>query len=209
MITIKFYRTNEAYGCFSNFSKHPIVINGKEWPTTEHYFQAQKFANTSHEEELRLAKSAMEVAQMGRDRSRPLRKDWETIKDQIMIEAIKAKINQHKDVFEILMSTGNSTLIEHTKNDSYWADAGDGTGLNKLGKIFMDIRNESPNFTPEFYEPLWIKYPGVERSDMFWRMGGGEGYLITLSRWFHNLDSSAQKEWIKFYPCPKEWEDII
>jgi ribA/ribD-fused uncharacterized protein len=47
---ILFYRVNEPYGFFSNFSKHPITLNGKEWPTTEHYFQAQKFVGTPYEE---------------------------------------------------------------------------------------------------------------------------------------------------------------
>jgi predicted NAD-dependent protein-ADP-ribosyltransferase YbiA (DUF1768 family) len=36
---IHFYRTEDAYGTFSNFSRHPITIDGIEWPTTEHYFQ--------------------------------------------------------------------------------------------------------------------------------------------------------------------------
>ncbi|MEO1140885.1 MAG: NADAR family protein, partial [Pseudomonadota bacterium] len=39
---IKFYRTGDPYGCFSNFSAHPILIE-TTWPTSEHYFQAQKF----------------------------------------------------------------------------------------------------------------------------------------------------------------------
>ena len=36
-------------------------------------------------------------------------------------------------------------LIEHTKNDSYWADGGDGSGLNKLGKILMKVREKLRN----------------------------------------------------------------
>jgi predicted NAD-dependent protein-ADP-ribosyltransferase YbiA (DUF1768 family) len=31
---IKFYRQNEEYGYFSNFSKHEITIENKKWPTT-------------------------------------------------------------------------------------------------------------------------------------------------------------------------------
>ena len=41
---INFYRTGDEYGCFSNFAAYPIDLKGKVWPTTEHYFQAQKFA---------------------------------------------------------------------------------------------------------------------------------------------------------------------
>ena len=71
--TIKFYSVNEPYGGFSNFSPHPIKLKGGTWPTSEHYFQAQKFAGTEHEEIIRLEKSPMIAARKGRDRSRPLR----------------------------------------------------------------------------------------------------------------------------------------
>ena len=54
---MRFYRVNEPYGAFSNFSPHPVTLKGRTWPTSEHYFQAQKFAGTDYEEAIRLAKS--------------------------------------------------------------------------------------------------------------------------------------------------------
>ena len=47
---LKFYKVNEVYGCFSNFSKHGFELDRKYWPTSEHYFQAQKFAGTEYAE---------------------------------------------------------------------------------------------------------------------------------------------------------------
>ena len=139
---IKFYRTGDAYGEFSNFAAFPIELNGRTWPTSEHYFQAQKFAGTPHEEEVRLASSPMLAAKMGRDQSRPLRADWETVKDDIMRQAVRAKFAQHAELAELLLSTGDAQLIEHTKNDNYWADGGDGTGRNMLGQILEELRDE-------------------------------------------------------------------
>ena len=139
---INFYSTKDEYGCFSNFSAHPIELKGKIWKTSEHYFQAQKFAGTEHEEEIRLTTSPMVAARMGRNRQKPLRKDWEIAKDDIMREALRAKFTQHKDLREMLLSTGNALLVEHTKNDSYWGDGGDGSGLNMLGKLLMEVREE-------------------------------------------------------------------
>jgi len=141
---ILFYRANEIpHGPFSNFdTKHPIVIDGKTWPSTEHYFQAQKFAGTEHEEAVRLADKPRDAAAMGRDRNRPLRKDWETVKDNVMRKAIRAKFTKHDDCLALLLSTGDAELIEHTTNDHYWADGGDGSGKNMLGKILMEIRKE-------------------------------------------------------------------
>lgn len=139
---INFYSTKDDFGCFSNFAAFPIELKGKVWPTSEHYFQAQKFAGTEHEESVRLAKSPIIAARMGRDRSRPLRPDWEAVKDDIMREAVRAKFLQHAELREILLATGNAAIVEHTANDSYWGDGGDGSGKNMLGRILMEIREE-------------------------------------------------------------------
>lgn len=142
MKQIKFYRTGDEYGEFSNFSKHRVFLNERLWPTTEHYFQAQKFAGTEHDEAVRMAPTAKGAAEMGRDRKRPLRPDWETVKDDVMREAVRAKFTQHEELRDVLLGTGDAELIEHTANDNYWADGGDGSGLNMLGKILMEIREE-------------------------------------------------------------------
>jgi ribA/ribD-fused uncharacterized protein len=140
--TINFYSTKGEYGCFSNFSRHHIHLKGQDWMTSEHYFQAMKFEGTRHETEVRKASSPMEAANMGRDRKRPLRADWEQVKDDIMREAVRAKFTQDKKLKEILLSTKDAILVEHTVNDRYWGDGGDGTGKNMLGKILMEIREE-------------------------------------------------------------------
>ena len=142
MKTIHFYRVSEPFGALSNFSPHPFQLKGVTWPTSEHYFQAQKFAGSPDEEEIRTTASPMIAARMGRDRKRPLRGDWETVKEQIMREALHAKFTQHADIRELLLSTGDALLIEHTKNDRYWADGGDGTGRNRLGHLLMELRDE-------------------------------------------------------------------
>ena len=142
MDVTNFYSVNAEYGGFSNFSPHPITLKGKSWPTSEHYFQAQKFAGAPDEEELREAKSPMIAARMGRSRKRPLRKDWEAVKDAIMHEAVLAKFTQHADLRGVLLGTGEATIVEHTENDAYWGDGGDGRGRNRLGEILMQVRQE-------------------------------------------------------------------
>ena len=84
----------------------------------------------------------MEAAKAGRRRTRPLRSDWERVKDEIMYEVVMAKFTQHKDLTAILLGSGEATLVEHTKNDSYWGDGGDGSGKNMLGKTLMEVRAE-------------------------------------------------------------------
>ena len=145
MTQILFYKVSEPYGEFSNFSPHPVRLKEKVWPTSEHYFQAQKFAGTEHEEAVRQAKSPMVAARMGRSRERPLRSDWESIKDNVMREALRAKFTQHLQLRSLLLSTGDVELIEHTPNDRHWADGGDGNGKNRLGKLLMELRTKLRN----------------------------------------------------------------
>lgn len=71
---INFYSTSDDYGDFSNFAAWPIKVDGKTWPTSEYYFQAQKFLDEKYREEIRRVSSPMVAARMGRDRSKPLRK---------------------------------------------------------------------------------------------------------------------------------------
>lgn len=41
---------------------------------------------------------------------------------------------------QLLLGTGDALLVEHTTNDAYWADNGDGTGYNQLGVMLMCLR---------------------------------------------------------------------
>jgi ribA/ribD-fused uncharacterized protein len=139
---INFYSTGDAYGEFSNFAAFPIRLDGQTWPTSEHYFQAQKFEDEMHRDAIRMTASPMIVARMGRDRKKKLRADWESVKVGIMTDAVRAKFTQHDELRTLLLATGDAKLVEHTTNDSYWGDGGDGSGRNMLGQILMRVREE-------------------------------------------------------------------
>jgi len=140
-VTLYFYSTRSEYGCFSNFSRHGIEIDGVWWPTSEHYFQAQKFAGTPHAEQIRQVNTPRDAANMGRDRQRPLRPDWETVKDEIMRRAVLKKFQTHDEIRGILLGTADEELVENAPNDYYWGCGKDGSGQNKLGQILMEVRD--------------------------------------------------------------------
>jgi ribA/ribD-fused uncharacterized protein len=202
---IRFYETDKPYGCFSNFAKYPIELKGKEWATTEHYFQAQKFAGTEHEEEIRLASTPMEAARSGRDRNKPLRQDWEECKVNVMREALLAKVEQHPVIKSILLSTGDCTIVEHTANDAYWGDGGDGQGHNMLGKLLMEVRNGLEEYETEFFLPQWVAYPEIPPFSIGWRMGTGESYLMYYWKWRSKQSPEALKEYDDYFTLPEEW----
>jgi len=145
---VNFYSVGDEFGEFSNFAAYPIVLDGEWWPTSEHYFQAQKFEDKAYRQKVRKANSPMLAARLGRDRKQKLRRDWESVKVGVMRAAVLAKFTQHAEPRALLLSTGDAKLVEHTENDDYWGDGGDGSGKSMLGRILMQVR-ESLRSAPD------------------------------------------------------------
>ncbi len=99
------------------------------------------------QEKIRQIASPMDAALEGRNRQNPLRPDWEEVKDKVMLQALRMKFSQNPEIGKELLATGDAILIEHTRNDDYWADGGDGSGKNKLGLLLMQVREELKNLT--------------------------------------------------------------
>ncbi|MDJ1167988.1 NADAR family protein [Roseofilum sp. BLCC_M154] len=144
-MTIYFYSTREKpYGCFSNFSAHGFTLDELWWPTSEHYFQAQKFITTDLAwfEQIQRAKTPKDAAKMGRDRTHPLREDWEQVKEEIMFQGVLQKFTTHDELQQILLQTGEEEIVENSPIDYYWGCGKDGSGKNRLGVILMQVREQ-------------------------------------------------------------------
>ena len=139
---VEFYHLHKPYGEFSNFYAAPIDLDGHTWPTSEHYFQAQKYISdpVHYNNVLKLA-TPREAFEYVRTYKSAVRSDWAKVKDSVMFKACMAKFEQHPKLKELLLSTGDRTLVEHTTKDSYWGDGGDGTGRNQLGITLMKVRD--------------------------------------------------------------------
>ncbi len=141
-MAIYFYSTRDPnYGCFSKFSLHGFELDDLWWPTSEHYFQAQKFIESDRPwfEKINQAKTPSIAAKMGRDHSHPLRTDWEQVKDDIMQREVLKKFTTHAKIREILLATEDELIVENTPKD-YWGCGADGSGKNQLGQILMAVR---------------------------------------------------------------------
>lgn len=139
-MAIYFYKQYGPLGYLANYSEHGFFKDGKYWPTAEHYFQAQKFFDEELKEKIRLAETPKMAAAIGRDRSLPLRSDWEDVKQDIMLEAVLAKFRANPDILKLLLDTGDEELIEHTTREWYWGCGPDKTGQNNYGKILVKAR---------------------------------------------------------------------
>ncbi len=141
--SIHFYHSDQPWGELSNFSQHAVFLLGRVWPTVEHFYQAQKFTGTPYEETIRCCLTPI----LAKQRAKVLtethcREDWSAVKEDVMLLGLRAKFYQHPDLCNKLLSSGDRVLVEHTKHDSYWGNAGDGTGQNRLGHLLMCVRTE-------------------------------------------------------------------
>ena len=119
------------------------MIGGKVYRNSEAPFHAAKFPdNPEWQEAIRNAKTPFQANKMGRSRLYTLRKDWDKVKDAVMLNCVREKFEQNCEIATILIATEPSILVEHTKRDSYWGDGGDGSGRNQLGKTLMQVRSE-------------------------------------------------------------------
>lgn len=136
---IYFYYTQDPFSELMNFYKAKMVINNKDYATVEHYFQACKATNEQDHEYIRTAPSPKIAKERGQQIK--LRSDWEKVKEDVMLVALRAKFTQHANLKEILLSTENHRLHEKAPKDMYWGCK----GKDRLGVLLMLVRKELRN----------------------------------------------------------------
>lgn len=136
---IFFWTRHDEHGYCSNFYRATIEIDGKVYPTTEHYFQASKTLLIDEHEMIRNLLTPGEAKFAGAHVT--LRPGWEEIKEGIMLEGLRAKFTQYSDLKKKLLSTGNANLHEDSPWDKYWGYV-KGKGQDRLGKLLMQVREE-------------------------------------------------------------------
>ena len=141
---IKFYNRGEPYFEFTNFYEPPngILIDGYVWRNSEAYYQASKFKDIRHVRRVNKLQTPREAFIYARTHKSEQRPDWFRVNIAVMRKALYAKFSQHPDLLRMLIETEDSILIEHTVNDSFWGDGGDGSGENHLGNLLMQLREE-------------------------------------------------------------------
>ncbi len=136
----------------SNTIKIAFNLDGKKWPTTEHYFQAMKSNDSRVQETVRKLHTARDAFQYFRSNPRLVRHDWHQKKLGAMVRAVRAKFSQNSNLKNMLLGTGNSILVENTSlapyDDPYWGNGLNDNGENHLGRILMHVRAELSGAIP-------------------------------------------------------------
>ena len=133
------------FAFLSNFHPSKITVDGIVFPTVEHLFQAAKTVSLVEREKIAAAATPGLAKRLGRNVI--LCDNWEEIKDDVMLNALRLKFD---NVFlrSLLLNTENEELVEgNTWHDNYWGNCScdrckDIEGQNKLGKILMQVREE-------------------------------------------------------------------
>eukprot|EP01006_Ploeotia_vitrea_P030786 TRINITY_DN63122_c0_g1_i1.p2 TRINITY_DN63122_c0_g1~~TRINITY_DN63122_c0_g1_i1.p2 ORF type:complete len:289 (+),score=38.54 TRINITY_DN63122_c0_g1_i1:49-915(+) len=148
-----------------DYAEKPFKVGSsgdREWWSVEHYFQCMKSKGTpSHDKALQAFqkyKNPMDAFQLGR--SFGLRSDWESVKEAVMEEGVRAKFDNCKDLQELLLKTGKHKLVQIKPTDECWGTGKLGLGKNLLGVILEKIRSElqaqqepAPQPTPQLEAP--------------------------------------------------------
>lgn len=147
-IYFKSYIGNYKY--MSNFYPHKLIVDNKEYYHVEGFYQASKFIgiNDTIAEIIREEPSPSKAKQIARnyqhtELTHEQSKEWHDSKKlYIMKRGVLLKFLGNYDLQILLISTGDSVLIEYAPWDEYWGAGKHGYGLNMLGKILMAVRQD-------------------------------------------------------------------
>lgn len=123
----------------SNFWPSKVWLDGMEYPTVEHAYQAAKTDNNIYRRQIQAAANPTIAKQIGR--KVPLAKDWDSWKLWTMEYLLRQKFAD-PSLRSLLKLTGDAILIEgNIWGDTYWGVCWD-RGQNQLGRLLMQIRGE-------------------------------------------------------------------
>jgi ribA/ribD-fused uncharacterized protein len=141
-MTIRFFSKSQTHCEFSNFAPFPVDLDGKRWPSVEHYYQAQKFVDPELQQKIRKAEKPAIAKSLAGKYKAAIRPDWDEVKEAAMERAVRRKFELYPDLRALLLATGKEDLAEAAPTDYYWGVGRDGSGLNKLGVLLMRLRAE-------------------------------------------------------------------
>ena len=126
----------------ASYSKHAFELDGFEWPSVEHYYQAMKFEDADYREQIRLASHPADATKLGKSKKYSRRKDWDKLKVTFMTRGSYIKCRTHPEVAQALLDTGDLNIMEVSQYDYFWGGGRDLRGNNEFGKLLMGIRDK-------------------------------------------------------------------
>ncbi|WP_417226944.1 NADAR family protein [Amphritea sp.] len=126
----------------ASYSKHTFELDGYEWPSVEHYYQAMKFGDAEYAKQIRQAATPTDAVKLGKSRQHDKRKDWDKIKVTVMTRGTYIKCRTYPDIAQTLLDSGDIDIADLSQYDYFWGSGRDMRGHNAYGHMLMDIRNK-------------------------------------------------------------------
>lgn len=139
---IWFDKGNKYTYFLSNSYPAKIKMWSMKFICAEGAFQAAKFLHNPEVAVRFTHLEGKEALKLAQNLSYQQRGDWYQVRENIMKEVLHAKFQQHSDLAELLLATGDAYLVEHNATDAFWTDGYDGCGKNRLGRLLMQVRGE-------------------------------------------------------------------
>lgn len=133
---------------FSPYTAHAIEIEGVVFPTVEHAYQCQRYADNKIIEEIRNARSPVKAWEISSKYKHLQISEFqkEEHKLDVMEKLMRLKVEQHEEIRKALVDSGDLEIVKHITTyppgDGFWDDGEDGGGQNHMGRIWMKIRKE-------------------------------------------------------------------
>jgi hypothetical protein len=140
-------RFRDNFWFLSNIYNAPVIYNNIEYQNAEAAYQAQKQVLVDASislDNFKIMKGidAKRYANNNIKMSPEQIRHWNSIRDNVMYQIVKAKFSQNQYLKWRLLQTKDLNLIEENWwHDIYWGVC-HGVGENKLGKILMQVRDE-------------------------------------------------------------------
>lgn len=171
-------------------NEYLFEIMNTKWISNESFFQASKYNDNDYKQIIQNADTSHKAFLLGRmgGNIRPewvvnkqsnqtkirdainmyknninIREDWDEVKDKVMIIGLFCKFTQNKDLYDKLLSTGDTNIVEYSPVDTYWGTYWNKNGQNKLGQCLMIVRkclrlNVTREYLSEFSKSMnWNK----------------------------------------------------
>lgn len=134
---------------FWRLNDPPLMVDGLEYPSVEHFYQAQRAVLPIDRSLIATAGTPGEAKRMARHVETV--SDWNDVKVSVMVYGLLEKFTQSPSLGDRLIATGDALLIEGNKwHDNFWGRCVcgkcEGFGTNLLGEVLMYIRSLLPIF---------------------------------------------------------------
>ena len=152
---IAFTKVSLPFGWMGNMAPYPVTYEGQEYKTTEALFQALRFEGFPDiQQKIMAEKSPMSAKLVAKEHKQVLIDNGYEVMGKKDVEnmrlCVKLKLEQHPDLAQQLIDTGNAVIIENctsrpegsgvfwgsAKKDNQWV------GKNVLGEVLMDFRDK-------------------------------------------------------------------